>query len=297
MAFDRSTRALDHIVLPVTSVERARARFAALGFTVAPTGGHPFGTENCCIFLGNDTFIEPLAVAKRETVEAAMVGGNTFLLNDDAYRFRRDVEGFSHVVLKTDNAAADHEAFRDRAMSGGDMVRFERAFALPDRSEGKASFALAFARDHRAPDANYFTCEVVDAPQVDRAPLLDHPNGALALTEIVTSEPNPSDFQYFLQRFLRRREMDNHSFGIEFALPNAKTSVLTPAGMRAFCGLETDEGRGLLHQTFVVAVRDLDALTERYADADIETVRIGQRILVPWAPGQGCPILFEQENA
>ncbi|TIX38964.1 MAG: VOC family protein, partial [Mesorhizobium sp.] len=54
---------LDHLVLPTASLDVARARLTLLGFTVAPTGIHPFGTENCCVFLTDGTYLEPLAVA------------------------------------------------------------------------------------------------------------------------------------------------------------------------------------------------------------------------------------------
>ncbi|RVA54992.1 VOC family protein, partial [Mesorhizobium sp. M7A.F.Ca.CA.001.08.1.1] len=56
------THPLDHLVLPTQSLEVARARLAALGFVVAPTGIHPFGTENCCVFLADGTYLEPLSV-------------------------------------------------------------------------------------------------------------------------------------------------------------------------------------------------------------------------------------------
>lgn len=286
-------RRLDHLVLPVSSVERARARYEALGFTVAPDGEHPFGTVNCCVFLANGVFLEPLAVAKREVCEAAIAAGNTFLRNDAAYRFRLDIEGFSHLVVGSNDADADHAAFEDTAMSDGPMVRFERRFATAG-GEGEAAFATAFAGDRRAPDAGFFACEVVRSPDVDRSALLQHPNGATAITETIMSEPNPSDFQYFLQSLLAQREMDNHSFGIEFALANAKVSVLTPAGMRAFCGFDAPTSRGLLHQTFVVAVPRLDALRERLSERDIPAATVGRRLLVPWAPGQGANILFEE---
>ena len=53
---------LDHVVLPVADLGVARARLTALGFTVAPDGLHPFGTANCCVYLADGTFLEPLAV-------------------------------------------------------------------------------------------------------------------------------------------------------------------------------------------------------------------------------------------
>ena len=74
----RKARILDHAVLPVESLEVARARFSALGFTVAPDGVHPFGTENACIYLADGTFLEPLGIAQREDCEATARKGNVF---------------------------------------------------------------------------------------------------------------------------------------------------------------------------------------------------------------------------
>ena len=290
----RPPRALDHLVLPVSSVERARERYERLGFTVAPTGVHPFGTENACVFIG-DTFLEPLAVRRREDAEKAIAAGNTFVARDGAYRFRFDIEGFSFVVLRSEDAGADHASFEAAAMSAGAPVRFERTFALADGTQGNAEFLLAFAGDLRAPDAGFFACEVVTAPDVDRTPLRHHANGAVQVVEVVLSEPNPTDFQYFLQALLEQRRMDDHSFGIEFELRNGKLSVLTPAGLRHFCGLDAEgQGRGLLHRTFVVAVENLANVRALLERNGVETHPVGPRILVPWAPGQGTALLFEE---
>ncbi|TIX70312.1 MAG: VOC family protein, partial [Mesorhizobium sp.] len=53
---------LDHLVLPTARLDAARVRLGSLGFVVAPTGIHPFGTENCCVFFADGTYLEPLAV-------------------------------------------------------------------------------------------------------------------------------------------------------------------------------------------------------------------------------------------
>ncbi|MGI9355573.1 MAG: VOC family protein, partial [Rhizobiaceae bacterium] len=140
MASQSVPRSIDHLVLPVKEVDDARARYEALGFTVAPTGQHPFGTENCCIFIADGTFLEPLAIANRETSEAAAIKGNTFIRNDQTYRFRVGDEGFSHLVLKTEDATADHRLYRQSGMSGGKQVRFGRKFNTPDGKSSRVSF-------------------------------------------------------------------------------------------------------------------------------------------------------------
>ncbi|MGC4025663.1 MAG: VOC family protein [Mesorhizobium sp.] len=79
---------LDHLVLPVANLDEAQRRYRALGFTVAPIGVHPFGTANCCIYLEDGTFIEPLAVADADAVAKAVEDGNGFVIGDRVFRDR-----------------------------------------------------------------------------------------------------------------------------------------------------------------------------------------------------------------
>ncbi|MEO0547472.1 MAG: VOC family protein, partial [Pseudomonadota bacterium] len=211
-SFGDNARKIDHLVFPVADIGVARDRYEQLGFTVAPDGKHPFGTENCCVFFADGTFLEPLGIAHRETCEAQALKGHTFVRNDQTYRFRRGLEGFSHVVIKSDDAATDHAAFKKDGISGGRRVRFSRGFKTPDGEKGRVSFLLSFAADPRAPDAGFFSCEVASPPKVDRSALQRHANGVTGLRAIVGCEPNPTDFQYFFQSFLSQRHMETDSF-------------------------------------------------------------------------------------
>jgi len=297
MASPSKPRAIDHLVLPVTEIGDARERYEALGFTVAPAAQHPFGTENCCIFLADGTFLEPLGIAQRETCEAAAINGNTFIRNDQTYRFRCGEEGFSHLVLKTEDAKADHALYKRSGISGGRKVRFSRVFQTPDGESGKVSFKLAFAADQRSPDTGFFACEVVTSTKADRSALQEHENGAVRLKEVIATEINPTDFQYFWQVFLNQRHMDADSFRMSFETSNTKVSVLTPEGARAFYGIEAGQSeRGMRFQAFVLAVSDLPALKHRLESADIAFHMRGGSLVVPSASGQGATIIFEADT-
>ena len=126
-------------MLPVTATN-------LWGSPLPPDGRHPFGTENCCIFFKDDTFLEPLGIAQRETCEAKAIRGNTFVANDQNYRFRRGNEGFSHLVIKSDDARADHAAFKAAGMSGGKMVRFSRAYKGQCRQQTKSVVSSRLCR-------------------------------------------------------------------------------------------------------------------------------------------------------
>lgn len=288
------SRALDHLVLPVIDIDVSRRRYQQLGFTVAPDGRHPFGTENCCIFFKDGTFLEPLGIAQRETCEAKAIKGNTFVANDQTYRFRRGEEGFSHLVIKSDDAKSDHALFKDHGISGGRMVRFSRRFKGADGTDNKVAFALAFAADQRSPDSGFFTCQVVTSAKTDRSQLHKHENGVVGLKEVILSEVNPTDFQYFFQTYLNQREMDVDSFGMTFDAAGSKVTVLTPDGMSAFYGMDCRrQERGMVFEAFVLAVKDLQKTAELLTNRQIEFATRNNRLMIPPSDGQGTTLILE----
>ncbi|WOS64127.1 VOC family protein [Sinorhizobium fredii] len=288
----RTARPLDHLVLPVAELARARKRLSDLGFTVAEDARHPFGTENACVFFSDSTYLEPLAVASREECEAAALAGNAFIARDHAFRFRQGPEGLSAIVLGTPDAAADHIRYRSCGISGGEMLEFSRPMRLPDGREGLGSFRLAFAADLRAPDFFLFSCQRIRALPVDSA-LHNHENGVVGIAEVVLSEPNPTDFQYLLQEAVDEREVSAHSFGMDIQAGSAKLSVMNPAGMEAFYGRSVSATeRGLRGRAVVFRVTDLEATRALFAQNDIEFAEMGGRLIVPEAPGQGVIFAF-----
>ena len=291
----RKARNIDHLVLPVTSLELARERLGRMGFTVAPDAVHPFGTENACVFFENGTYLEPLAIHKREICEAAALKGNVFVARDQAFRFRRGNEGFSALVLATADADEDHKLFSGLGISGGKKLEFSRVFESAGGNKTTASFKLAFADDLRSPDSFVCTCEQVKAPPAKRGKLVEHENGALGIAEIAMGEPNPSDFQYFLQEVLNQRDVNAHSFGIELVAANGNVATYTARGLKAWYGIESGcHGRGLRFRAFSVAVKNLDKTEKLLKKNKVACRRIAQRVVVDHAAGQGCVIAFEE---
>ena len=295
MASPRIPRPLDHLVLPVEDLDTARSRHSALGFTVAADARHPFGTENACVFFADGTYLEPLAIASREECEEAARKGNVFVARDQAYRFRRSDTGFSAFVVGSKDAGADHARFIELGMSGGEMLAFSRPMLMPDGSEVAASFRLAFASDLRAPDLFGFAVERVNVPVADRSALTAHSNGVAGISEIILSEPNPTDFQYYLQELACNREVEANSFGLSVELAGSTITVFNKAGMEAHFGvLDPMVERGLLGRAIVFKVGDLAALTELLAANGVAARAFGSRLIVDPAPGQGACYCFEE---
>ena len=289
-----TARSIDHVVLPTAELGTARKRMEQLGFTVAPDARHPFGTENACVFFQDGTYLEPLAIFDREMCEEAALAGNVFLQRDQAYRFRRGQEGFSALVMASDDAGRDRETFRTAGISAGDNLSFSRPFQAPDGSQADASFELAFAADLRAPDVFFFACERKNIPPVDRTALQNHANGTTGIRQIVMSEQNPGDFQSLLQQVVQQRDVNAHSSGIELEARNAAIIALNADGMSGFFGMTGGtHARGLRLRGIVFGVADLASLETRLAHENIAHTRIAERLVVPEAEGQGAFFAFE----
>ncbi|RUZ71130.1 VOC family protein [Mesorhizobium sp. M7A.F.Ca.US.006.01.1.1] len=286
------THPLDHLVLPTQSLEVARARLAALGFVVAPTGIHPFGTENCCVFLADGTYLEPLAVGDEQVAAKAIAEGNVFVTRDRAYRDSNGDEGFSAIVLGTGNANADHARYVDAGVSAGDMLGFSRAFTDPAGKSDIASFKLAFAAGAEATDAFLFACERVNAPDVDRTALQAHANGATGIVEILAVSDAPGKQHGLISVAVDDPAADRQ--GGMFPLPNADLSVLDRAAFTARFGLPAGAPTDLRFAAVVFSVRNADVTSRLLAANSVQHDIAGSDIVVRSAPGQGAAFIFRE---
>lgn len=286
-------RALDHLVLPTASLDTARERLGALGFTVAPEGVHPFGTVNACVFFADGTFLEPLAVGDRAVTEAETRRGNVFVARDTAFRFRNGEEGCSAVVFGSSNANADHAEFTGSGLSIGGRLDFSRAFRTPDGDEGEASFRLAFAGDWRSPDCFFFTCERVNVAKVDRTVLQTHANGATAIREVILREAEPDAFADFLESLCDTKPVADGA-GLMADLRGHRLTVLPPAELSRRFGIKAGHGRGLRPVAISFAVKDLAAVTALLEARGIAFERHENRLVVEPEAGQGTAFMFEE---
>lgn len=286
-----SPHPLDHLVLPTASLDVARARLTLLGFTVAPTGIHPFGTENCCVFLTDGTYLEPLAVADRQAAATAIANRNVFVVRDRTYREENGDEGFSAVALGTESAAADHARYMEAGLSAGDALSFSRAFTDATGKSDTASFKLAFAATGKATDAFLFACERINAPNVDRTALQAHANGATGIVEIVAASGEPFEQRNVISIAAGIKAQGG---GTVYELPNAVVTVLDPAAYSARFGIPAGAPSELRFAGIVFSVRHGDTVAKLLAASSVEHHMRGGDIIVPPAPGQGAAFIFRE---
>jgi hypothetical protein len=291
-AYPPSPHPLDHLVLPTASLDVARARLVSLGFVVAPTGIHPFGTENCCVFLEDGTYLEPLAVGNAQAAAKAIADGNVFVARDRAYRDKRGNDGFSALVLGTENVDADHMRYVEAGLSAGDMLSFSRAFADTAGKSDTASFKLAFASGAGAKDAFLFACERINAPKVDRTALQIHPNGATGIIEVVAVSDQPSEQHRLMSIAARSPAAGQGSTAI--GLPNATLILLDPAAFEARFAIPAGAPSELRFAAVVFSVRRADTVAKLLATSSVEHDMRGNDIVVRPAPGQGAAFIFRE---
>ncbi len=287
-------RPIDHLVLPVESLGVARARYEQMGFRVQGNRQHPFGTANCCIMFGNKTYLEPLAVTSREDFETALLDGNLFVRRTDGFRFRHG-EGIAMLALKSSDAASDQAEFSRLGYGRGDVLGFERDAELPDGSMQKIGVRISHAIDHRAPDCMVFTCQHLNEDVLWTSDNIVHKNGSVGVVQVILSEPNPADFQYYLEGTTGQRNIRASSTGVEADTGSGRISILTPFALGAIYGVDIDGGaRGLRLRGFTIHVSDLDRLGDLFDENSVIYRRIGSGIIVDAAPGQGAFIVFEE---
>ncbi|TPL05771.1 MULTISPECIES: VOC family protein [unclassified Mesorhizobium] len=289
-----SAHPLDHLVLPTGSLDAARSRLASLGFVVAPTGIHPFGTENACIFFSDGTYLEPLAVGNEQAAGQVITAGNVFVARDRLYRQRLGEEGFSAVVLGTGNADADHARFVEAGLSAGDMLSFSRAFTDANGKSDTASFKLAFAAAKEASDAFLFACERVNPPKIDRTALQAHANGVTGIVEVVAVSDAPSAQIGLISIAAGASADDLGADGDMVRLPNAILSVVTPETYARRFGLAAKPSSHFRFEAIVFEVRDKAVVMRLLAAGAIDHNMSGNDVVVPPAPGQGATFIFRE---
>jgi hypothetical protein len=191
-------RRIDHLVICVRDLAQAELNLRSLGFTLTPTGVHPFGTSNRLAMFG-DNFLELLAVTDAAAIPAAAPGRFSFAAHHQ--NFLATAEGMSMLAWHSADAHADAARFAANGMGAYSPYDFGRDAVLPAGGTARVEFSLAFATDPTMPGIAFFTCQQRHPPEMFWKPEYQrHPNGALRVVEVVMSAPEPAAHRDFLER-------------------------------------------------------------------------------------------------
>ncbi len=281
---------IDHIVLCVRDLEKARHQFGAMGFTLTPPARHPFGTGNSLAQMGS-SFIELLAVTDPERIPPHGDGRFSFAAHNAEFLSRR--EGMSMLVISSEDARAEEERWRKAGLKTFEPVYFERAAKLPDGSEAKVAFTIAFVLNEDMPDVVFFCCQQ-HAPEAFWQPDYQrHQNGALDFSEITLMAEEPKSLAKFFNQLFGDGcvDVDGDRLNVRSAL--GEIQVITPAAASTRFGGIFDrnpgtEARFVAASVRVTSLNAADACLER---GRIERQRAQDRIVIP--PRAACGLVLE----
>lgn len=166
---------LDHLVLPVESLDATARTLSDYGFVITPKAEHPFGTANRLVVF-DGAYLELVTVVDPSRLPSAGFARRVFEHLDSGST------GFSHVACAATSVTAAGDAARDRGLDVEEPMWFSRRAPRSDGSELTASFTLlaltgapqVFFCVHHTPSAVWF------------GPHLAHPNGARTIARAAT---------------------------------------------------------------------------------------------------------------
>lgn len=162
---------IDHVLIAVEDLDRARMVWERLGFTLTPRGRHlQQGTGNYCIMFPRD-YIELLGV-----VDAAQGTGG---LGD----FLEAGEGARGVAFATRSAIDTEAELKRRGIAAGSPRDLARQLELPEGTV-LPRFKLVSLPAAATPGLSAFVCEHLTPELVRRQAWLAHANGAVGLRGI-----------------------------------------------------------------------------------------------------------------
>lgn len=284
-------RGIDHLVLPVRDIRKARGFYQQLGFTVTPVNWHPFGTMNSLVQF-DGCFLELLAVADESAIPDA---------DDDVFSFagfNRDFlkrrEGFSMLVLESASAEEDRKAFDAAGLRTYQPFRFVRDGRMPDGSTRTVAFSLTFASTPQITEAGFFTCQQHFPENFWNRDYQSHDNGVGAIAGVIMAAPEPETLKTFFEGFSGEAAKPEPAGGIWIETARGFIQVLSPEAVATVCGkavLPPD----LAEPRFVAAafaVPDLAAMGERLTAAGIPHDQVGSTLVVPRTAAFGTALLF-----
>jgi catechol 2,3-dioxygenase-like lactoylglutathione lyase family enzyme len=165
---------IDHVVLAVRDLERARMRWTRLGFALSPRGRHiGHSTANYCIMFADD-YLELLGV---------VTAPDEFSRHVEAFLARREGPMALGLAL-AEPIESVHAALLARGLHPGKPRALARQLELPEET-----VVLRFTRvtlpPEETPGLDCFLCaHLTPEPVRQRGEWLQHPNGAAAVRAV-----------------------------------------------------------------------------------------------------------------
>ena len=272
---------IDHTLIGVRDLEKARAAYVRLGFTPCPRGSHiGWGTANYCLMFPND-YVEILGI----------VDPSQFTNNLDAFLAKR--EGLMGLAWATrDNDAVKAELERAGITADGPKD-LKRRLELPEGTV-LPEFKLVYPRASATPALASFVCQHLTPELLRRPEWLAHANGAVGLGGITVAVSNTDGLAEAYERLFGMGAVTRTDDTVAVRV-GRHTVLFAPVDALDLLhpGVELPEKAELpLAAVMTVTVRDLAATDAflRGRGVPHDTVE-GHTIMVP--PEHACGVWLE----
>jgi catechol 2,3-dioxygenase-like lactoylglutathione lyase family enzyme len=174
----RQITGIDHVIIGVRNLEQALASYQQLGFEATPRGQHVgWGTANYCLMFAND-YLELLGI-----VDPAE-------FTNDLERFLAEREGLLAVALRSTDAAATYEAWREAGLAPAEIAELGRRLE-PDL---ELRFANVMLEPAATGGLRLFACSHLTPGPMRQPGWLRHPNGARGIASLTIAVEDPDAF-------------------------------------------------------------------------------------------------------
>jgi catechol 2,3-dioxygenase-like lactoylglutathione lyase family enzyme len=165
---------IDHVVVLVRDLDRARDAWQRMGFAPTPRGFHTLGSQNHCLMFARD-YVELLAVPRPHP---ALQHFTDFLARG---------EGLGAIALATEDAAGLHAAL----VADGVAAEAPLDFSRPVDALGEARFRIVQFPAQASPGCRMFACQHCTRELVWRPEYGAHANGAeeIAAVAVIAEDP------------------------------------------------------------------------------------------------------------
>jgi hypothetical protein len=177
---DHRLSGVDHVLVGVRDLERARAGFERLGFTATPRGRHVgWGTANYCLMFPDD-YVELIGVVDPNRFTGGL---DTFLAESG--------EGLLGLALRSEDPEATRAVWQEAGLGPPEVKDLGRLLEIVGEGEVELRFKNVMLEPEATAGLRVFACTHLTPEPMRRPEWLAHPNGALGIgsVSVVAAEP------------------------------------------------------------------------------------------------------------
>ncbi|EKS9795331.1 MULTISPECIES: VOC family protein [Burkholderia] len=178
---------IDHPVVSVRDHPKAVEQYKRLGFAPSPISYHPWGSVLTLMMFENN-FIEVIGIDDPSKFGTGEVNG--FCYGRTLGEFLERSEGLGLLALHSKDIDADFAAVKATGLPVQQRVEFRRKITTPDGKPDEAVVSLGMVMDTELGDASNFLCQQHRPEFIWRKDWQNHPNGAIAVDEVVYITPD-----------------------------------------------------------------------------------------------------------